>query len=319
MNRKKNLSVENLKTHFKNKKEITKAVDGISFDIYEGETIALVGESGSGKSISSLSIMDLLPSNAEITSGSVYFDGKNLLNLSKKEINKIRGNDLSMIFQDPVVSLNPSIKIKNQIVESALHHNIIDKKDANNEVIRLLKLVGFKKPELTMNQFPHELSGGMKQRVMIASSLSSNPKLLIADEPTTSLDVSTQKQVLSLIDSYKSKSNCSVLLITHDLGVVSEYADRVMVMYKGRIVESADVYTIFENPIHPYTKGLLNSIPKVGDEKERLNTINDFLNKETVFKGKEFAPNFNSNSSNIYESKNDLIEIEKGHWVRFFI
>ncbi|MCU0154912.1 ABC transporter ATP-binding protein [Bacillus safensis] len=268
------LEVQNLKTYFFRKKEPIPAVDGVDFSINRGETVALVGESGSGKSITSLSIMGLIHgTGGKIMDGSIKLDGKDLVTYSEKELCSIRGNDVSMIFQEPMTSLNPVLTIGEQITEILIYHKKLSKKEAVKKAVDLLKLVGFSRPEQIIKDYPHRLSGGMRQRVMIAIALSCDPKLLIADEPTTALDVTIQAQVLTLMKDLCSTFGTSILLITHDLGVVSEVADRVIVMYCGQVVENGTVEELFEQPLHPYTEGLLESIPVIDGDIQPLTAI----------------------------------------------
>jgi oligopeptide/dipeptide ABC transporter ATP-binding protein len=268
------VSVENLKTYFYTEDGTVPAIDGVSFEVKKGETLAIVGESGSGKSVTSLSIMRLIPSPpGKILEGDIKFQGESLLTKSEKEMRSIRGNRISMIFQEPMTSLNPVYKVGDQISETIILHQKKNKKEALTEAINLLNLVGIPEPERRINQYPHELSGGMRQRVMIAIALACHPELLIADEPTTALDVTIQNQILQLMKNLKQKSNMSIMLITHDLGVVAEMADRVVVMYSGQVVEQGDVFTIFENPKHPYTEGLLKSMPSADKRVGKLYAI----------------------------------------------
>lgn len=267
------LEVKNLKTQFKLKKGIVNAVNNIDFSIDKGEILAIVGESGSGKSVTSLSIMGLVQDPGKVVDGEILFKGKDLRKRSDKEIQSIRGNEISMIFQEPMTSLNPVYKIKNQLMESIMTHMNLSKKEALERAIKMLDLVGIPSPEKRINDYPHQMSGGMRQRVMIAMALSCHPELLIADEPTTALDVTIQAQILELIQSLREKLNMAVLLITHDLGVVAETADRVIVMYCGRIVEEATAEELFRHPKHPYTVGLLESIPKIDEDRDRLYMI----------------------------------------------
>lgn len=255
------LEVNNLRTSFFTEELEVKAVDGITFSLPRGKTVGLVGESGSGKSITSLSIMRLINKPGKIVDGEILFNGENLLAKSESAMRHIRGKDISMIFQEPMTSLNPTFTIGQQISESYKIHEKLGKKEARQRSIEMLKLVGIPSPEKRIDQYPHELSGGMRQRVMIAIALACNPELLIADEPTTALDVTIQAQILELIKDLQKELDMSVLLITHDLGVVAETCDYVAVMYCGKIVEYADVKSIFKNPKHPYTVGLINSLP----------------------------------------------------------
>jgi oligopeptide/dipeptide ABC transporter ATP-binding protein len=268
------VSVENLKTYFYTEDGIVPAIDGVSFEVKKGETLAIVGESGSGKSVTSLSIMRLIPQPpGKILAGDIKFHGESLLEKSEREMRAIRGNQISMIFQEPMTSLNPVYKVGDQISESIILHQKKTKKEALTEAVNLLNLVGIPEPERRVNQYPHELSGGMRQRVMIAMALACHPELLIADEPTTALDVTIQNQILQLMKTLKQKSNMSIMLITHDLGVVAEMADRVVVMYSGQVVEQGDIFTIFENPKHPYTEGLLKSMPSAEKRVGKLYAI----------------------------------------------
>lgn len=267
------LEVKELSTSFKMKRGTVKAVDEISFNCKEGEILAIVGESGSGKSVTSLSVMQLLAENAEIVGGQILYKGENLLEKSKAEMRALRGNEISMIFQEPMTSLNPVMRIGDQLTESICLHMKLKKKEAMKRAIEMLELVGIPSPEQRVQDYPHQMSGGMRQRVMIAIALACNPTLLIADEPTTALDVTIQAQILDLIYRLREKLGMAVLLITHDLGVVAEAADRVVVMYCGKVVEEAEVEALFENPLHPYTQGLLASIPRADEDRERLYMI----------------------------------------------
>jgi len=265
------LEVKNLQTQFRVKGGLVNAVDGVSFEVDKGEILAIVGESGSGKSVTSLSVLSLIPGPpGKIIGGEILFKGEDLLKKSKKEMQDIRGDKISMIFQEPMTSLNPVITIGKQIAETIIRHKKLTKKEANLQAIKMLELVGIPTPEKKINDYPHQLSGGMRQRVMIAIALSCNPELLIADEPTTALDVTIQAQILELLINLKDKLNTAILLITHDLGVVAETADKVVVMYCGKIVEKATSLQLFETPLHPYTQGLLLSIPKVDEKVDQL-------------------------------------------------
>ncbi|WP_298261714.1 ABC transporter ATP-binding protein [Bradyrhizobium sp.] len=258
------LEVENLQTHFRTPDGINRAVDGVSFHVNEGETLAIVGESGCGKSVTSMSVMRLIPEPPGKIAGSIRFRGKDLLKLSDREMRNIRGNDISMIFQEPMTSLNPVLTVGRQIGETLRLHQGLDKQTAEARAVELLTLVGIPEPARRVREYPHQMSGGMRQRVMIAISLACNPKLLIADEPTTALDVTIQAQILQLMLDLKRRVGAAVILITHDLGVVAEVAERVMVMYAGRKVEEAPVEELFRTPRHPYTQGLLGAVPKLG-------------------------------------------------------
>ncbi|MGR5146443.1 ABC transporter ATP-binding protein [Photobacterium alginatilyticum] len=269
------LSVENLTVEFKTDKGTVRAINGVNFKVMPGETVAIVGESGCGKSVSSLSIMGLVPSPpGKIVDGSITFKGRELVGLSEKEYRKVRGNEISMIFQEPMTALNPVLKISTQMIDVIRLHNSVSKKQARARAIDMLDTVGIPSPEKRIDQYPHELSGGMRQRVMIAMALSCGPDLLLADEPTTALDVTIQAQVMDEMVRLQKELNMAVILVTHDLGVVAESCQRVVVMYCGQIIEEGPVEEIFANPKHPYTKGLLESIPVVRDKKiPRLPTI----------------------------------------------
>lgn len=268
------LEVKELQTHFHIKGKVAKAVDGVSFSVGRKEVVALVGESGSGKSVTSLSVLGLIPSPpGKIEGGQIIFDGKDLLKKSNKEMQDVRGNEISMIFQEPMTSLNPVYPVGKQITEAIRRHNKISKKEARAIAIDMLHKVGIPSPELRVDDYPHQMSGGMRQRVMIAMALATEPQLLIADEPTTALDVTIQAQILDLMNRLREETGTSILLITHDLGVVAETADRVVVMYCGKVMEMANVVDLFENPKHPYTQGLIASIPKMEGESGRLTMI----------------------------------------------
>ncbi|MBE3596702.1 MAG: ABC transporter ATP-binding protein [Hydrogenibacillus sp.] len=286
------LTVRDLRTYFYSNRREIKAVDGVDLHISPGETLALVGESGSGKSITSLSIMKLIPMPpGKIVSGEILFEGKNLIGLSERAMNRIRGNRIAMIFQEPMTSLNPVFTIGDQLMEPILIHQTVSKAEARRRAIELLELVGFGRAEAIMKEYPHQLSGGMRQRVMIAMAMANRPALLIADEPTTALDVTIQAQILDLMRELKAKTNTAILLITHDLGVVAEMAERVAVMYAGQIVEEAPVDALFEAPKHPYTRGLLASIPRLEDERKRLEAIPGVVPPAYAFPpGCRFAP-----------------------------
>lgn len=263
------LSVENLKVGFHSDLGSHTYTDGVSFHVNQGEILGIVGESGSGKSITTLSVMGLLGKNGEITDGKVTLDGKDLLSLSEKELDDVRGNEIAMIFQDALASLNPVFTIGNQLIEAIRAHQKMEKKEAKEEAIRLLERVGLPEASEVMKKYPHTLSGGMRQRVMIAMALSCNPKLLIADEPTTALDVTIQAQIMKMIRGIRKEYQMAVILITHDIGLIAEMADRVIVMYAGQMIEEADVFTLYKNPKHPYTQALLASAPSIMDDSER--------------------------------------------------
>ncbi len=269
------LRVKNLCVDFHLDNRIIPAVDGVSFSLAKGETLGLVGESGCGKSVTALTIMRLLQMPpAKIRNGEIYFKGQNLLNMTDEEMRQIRGKNIAMIFQEPMTSLNPVFTIGRQISEVLIQHQNMPKKDALEKSIEMLKLVRIPEPEKVVKQYPHQLSGGMRQRVMIAAALACEPEIIIADEPTTALDVTVEAQILGLINELKSRINSSIIMISHDLGIVAEVSDRVAVMYAGRIVEYGDVHSVFTSPKHPYTKGLLEAIPDINmNRSKRLKEI----------------------------------------------
>lgn len=268
------LEVKDLKTYFYTDSGVAKAVDGVTFSLDKGKTLGIAGESGCGKSVTSLSIMRLVdPATGRNEGGSIVFDGQDLLTLPEKEMRKLRGNRISMIFQEPMTSLNPVFTIGDQISESLKLHKGLDKKAARDRAIELLELVGIPEAGKRVDEYPHQLSGGMRQRVMIAMALSGDPELLIADEPTTALDVTIQAQILQLLKDLQEKLHMSIIIITHDLGVIAEMADEVAVMYAGDIVEKAPTRALFDDPKHPYTIGLMNSIPDINDHVSRLRTL----------------------------------------------
>ena len=316
------LQVKNLKTYFYTSDGIVKAVDDVSWELKEGEVIGLVGESGCGKSVTALSILRLIPEPpGKIVDGEILFKGRNLLPLSLEEMRKIRGNEISMIFQEPMTSLNPVFTIGAQIVEAIQLHQKLSKKDALRKAVEMLKLVGIPSPEKRIKEYPHEISGGMKQRAMIAMALSCNPKILIADEPTTALDVTIQAQILDLMLKMKEEFHASIVLITHDLGVIAEMANKVVVMYAGKVMEHADVMSIFENPLNPYTQGLLNSLPKSGTaHKQKLNTIPGIVpSLYDLPKGCNFFPRCSHVMDVCQQSEPELIEVGEGHFSRCWL
>ncbi|WP_078593954.1 ABC transporter ATP-binding protein [Evansella clarkii] len=286
------LNVKELKTIFSTEKGPVTAVDGVTFHVDSGETVGIVGESGCGKSVTAESIMRLLNEQTTKYEGAITYNGKNLLHLSKEQMRKIRGNEISMIFQDPMTSLNPVYTIGNQITETIMIHQKLSKEKAYVKAIEMLELTGIPSPEKRIYEYPHNLSGGMRQRVMIAMALSCHPSLLIADEPTTALDVTIQAQILDVISDLKKELNMGVMMITHDLGVVAEVCSRVVVMYLGQVIEEADVDTLFFNPKHPYTKGLLKSIPKLdGDRNSKLHVVEGTVpSLDNIPEGCRFAP-----------------------------
>jgi oligopeptide/dipeptide ABC transporter ATP-binding protein len=318
------LEVKGLKTYFYTEDGVVRAVDGVSFEVYPGEVLGLVGESGCGKSVTSLSIMRLISKPGRIDEGEILLDGENLLKLPEDEMIKVRGNRISMIFQQPQTALNPVFKVGDQLAEVLDVHQDLGKEAGWKRAVSLLKMVGVPDPERRAEAYPHELSGGMAQRVMIAMALACVPELLIADEPTTALDVTIQAQILDLMRDLRREMGTSVILITHDLGVVAEMAERVAVMYAGEIVEQTDVNTLFDQPLHPYTQGLIGSIPVLGEIKERLDVIPGSVpNLVNLPPGCRFAPRcqarFKYGCTICAEVKPDLTEVKQGHLVRCWL
>lgn len=315
------LNVVNLKTHFIDKNKVFPVVDGVEFTIKKGETLALVGESGCGKSMTSLSIMGLVPQpGGKIVDGQIILDGKNLLECSEAEMCKIRGKEMAMIFQEPMTSLNPVLTIGEQISEVLQHHKKMERKEALEKTIELLELVGISRAKQIIKEYPHRLSGGMRQRVMIAMAMSCQPKLLIADEPTTALDVTIQAQVLELMKKISVEFDTSILLITHDLGVVSEMADRVIVMYAGQVVEEAKLDDLFDNPLHPYTRGLINSVPSIDGDISRLQPIEGNVPTADEFpKGCRFSPRCTKAMDHCLTESPSLIQVKDNQKVRCFL
>lgn len=311
------LAVEDLRTYFDTDAGTAQAVDGVSFSIPAGKTLAVVGESGSGKTVTALSILQLVPSPpARIVSGSIRFAGRDLLKLSKPELQKIRGGEIAMIFQEPATSLNPVYTIGWQIAEALRLHRKLPESEIRGEILKSLKGVHVSDPERRIDQYPHELSGGMKQRVMIAMALSCNPELLIADEPTTAVDVTIQARILDLLREIQETRKMSILLITHDLGVVAEMADEVVVMYAGQVVERGSVQELFDNPRHPYTKGLFASLPRIDGPRKRLEAIEGSVPPPTNFPdGCRFHDRCRWREEKC-RGEQSLNEISAGHWVR---
>lgn len=314
------LSVKNLSTEFPVKKGIVRAVEDVSFDVDQGQILAIVGESGSGKSVTSLSIMGLLAEPGHVAGGSMEFEGKDLATLSEKQYRELRGNDMAMIFQEPMTSLNPVYRVGNQIVEAIRTHEKVSKAEAKARAVDLLRKVGIPSPEARINDYPHQMSGGMRQRVMIAMALACDPDILIADEPTTALDVTIQAQILDLLRRLRDDTGMAVLLITHDLGVVSETADRVVVMYCGQVVEEAEVRTLFDHPMHPYTLGLLKSIPRLeDDDSKRLYMIKGMVpNPLEMPPGCHFSDRCDSCMDICRTKVPELVDVD-GHKVRCFL
>lgn len=315
------LRVVNLQTHFYTDDGIAKAVDGVSFEIPKGETLGLVGESGCGKSVTALSIMQLVPSPpGKIVGGSVFFKGKDLLKLSESRMRKVRGNEISMVFQEPMTSLNPVFTVGNQIMEVLRLHQKLSKRQARQKTIELLAQVRMPVPEQRIHEYPHQLSGGMKQRVMIAMALACNPAVLIADEPTTALDVTIQAQLLELINELQERLHMSVLLITHDLGVIAETADSVAVMYAGKIVEYTSAENLFGSPKHPYTVGLFGSLPKLGKKRGKLAVIPGNVPNPLYFPpGCRFHPRCPHVMDMCREVIPPLAEVASGHQAACFL
>lgn len=312
------LQVKNLKTYFVSRQSTVKAVDGVDFEVGRGKVLGIVGESGSGKSMTSLSVMRLVPGpQGRIVEGEILLDGKDLTKLSEKQMTDVRGNDIGMIFQEPMSALNPVLKIGEQIGEVLIRHRKLSKSAAREKAIALLKSVGFPRAEQVINEYPHQLSGGMRQRAMIAMAMACEPKLLIADEPTTALDVTIQAQVLDLMRSLKDNSGTAIILVTHDLGVVAEMADDVAVMYGGQVVESGSADAIFDQPLHPYTRALMESIPVIDQERERLYAIPGNVPSAANFPaGCRFADRCSLVQDKCREQMPELRALSPGHLVR---
>jgi len=320
MNDQRVLEIRDLKTYFFTYEGVAKAVDGVTYQLAKGEPLGVVGESGCGKSVTALSILRLIPiPPGKIVGGEILFKGRNLIDLSEEEMRKIRGNRISMIFQEPMTSLNPVFTIGNQIQETIKLHQGLSKRESLEKAIEMLRLVNIPSPERCVNQYPHELSGGMRQRAMIAMSLACNPEILIADEPTTALDVTIQAQILDLLNKLKEELGMAIILITHNLGVIAETVNRVLVMYAGKIVEEAKTQTLFENPQHPYTRGLLKSIPRLGDKvrhgKVRLSEIPGVVpSLYEIPSGCKFSTRCSFAMEICEEKEPELKEIEDGHF-----
>lgn len=310
------LKIENLRTSFFTDSGEIKAVNGVSFSLERGETLGIVGESGCGKTVTALSIMQLLNRNAKITEGSILYKGKELLNLSQNEMCQIRGKEIAMIFQEPMTALNPVFTIGEQIRETVRLHRKVGKKEATDEAVRLLAEVGIAEPRQRIADYPHQLSGGMRQRAMIAMSLASNPGLLIADEPTTALDVTIQAQILDLLSNLQKEKGLGLMLITHDLGVVAEYVDWVAIMYAGTIMEYARTADLFNEPLHPYTKALLDCLPKEETRGKRLGTLKGYVPVPgELANGCSFYERCQQSGSECNKMRPELVEIKQGHWV----
>lgn len=316
------LAVRNLTTSFDTDDGKVMAIEGISFKLYKGETLGILGESGCGKSVTALSIMDLLPPGiGYIETGNVFFQEEDLVKVKDKKMRSYRGNKISMIFQEPMTSLNPVFKVKKQLSEVYLtHQDDVTKKEALKKSIEILDLVGIPDPEPTLDKYPYELSGGMRQRVMIAMALACKPELLIADEPTTALDVTIQAQILKLMKDLKQKIGSSIILITHDLGVIAQMVERVLIYYAGKIVERVDINTLFEDPRHPYTKGLIKSIPRLGVKKKRLDTIQGIVPSPYAFpEGCRFNPRCEQVMDICREKEPPEVKVKEGHYVKCWL
>jgi peptide/nickel transport system ATP-binding protein len=312
------LEVRNLKTFFSTRRGEVRSVDDVSFTLERGETLSLVGESGCGKSVTALSIMRLVSPPGRVAGGEIFFEGRDLLKLGEAEMRAIRGDDIAMIFQDPMTSLNPVYTVGDQIAEAIRLHRKVSKKEAWNQAVEGMRDVAIPAPEARAGSYPHEMSGGMRQRVMIAMALACDPKLLIADEPTTALDVTIQAQILELLTELREKRNLALLLITHDLGVVAETSDRVAVMYAGKVVEEASARELFNRPRHPYTEGLLRALPRLdesaGEKQRRLRTIEGLVpNPLNLPPGCRFAPRCEHARDKCREGEIPLIGLGAGH------
>lgn len=315
------LEIKNLHTYFYTDSGVIKSVDGVDIELREGTTLGIVGELGSGKSVTALSVMGLLMgTTGKVAEGEILFEGRDLTKLDDEERRKMRGEKISMIFQEPMTSLNPVMKIGDQITECILMHNNISKQEAWDKAVEMLKLTGVPRVERMMKEYPFQLSGGQRQRVMIAMALVCKPKILIADEPTTALDVTIQAQILDLMENLKQKTGTSILFITHDLGVVAEVCDDVVVMYSGRVVEKGDVRSIFASPSHPYTRGLLASIPKLGECAEELESIpGNVPNPKYMPQGCKFAPRCSCAFDKCREEEPGFYDVGEGHMSRCWL
>ncbi len=313
------LEIKNLSVAFKQKGNDIQAVDDISFSVSQGKSIGIVGESGSGKSVTSLAIMGLLAKKGVNISGEILFEGTNLLSLPDQKLRKIRGQDISMIFQEPMTSLNPLHTCGKQIMEPLFIHNAMTKKQAEQRALELMQLTGIPAPLQRLKEYPHQMSGGMRQRIMIAIALACNPKLLIADEPTTALDVTIQAQILTLMKELKQRLNMSIIMITHDLGIVSELCEEVFVMYAGQVVEKSPIEKIFTNPLHPYTEGLLKAIPQIDNQKPRLQAIDGVVpDPGDMPAGCRFHPRCQYADQQCVDGCPPLYAVAEGRMVRCF-
>lgn len=319
--RKNILEIKNMHTYFFTDNGVVKSVDGVDIELKEGSTLGIVGESGSGKSVTALSVMGLLMgTTGKVVEGQILLDGRDITNLSAEERRKIRGNQISMIFQEPMTSLNPVMKIGDQLVEAIKMHQSKTKQEAREMAVEMLKKTGLPRVERIVNEYPFQLSGGQRQRVMIAMALVCNPKILIADEPTTALDVTIQAQIIDLMNHLKEEIGTSIMFITHDLGVVAETCDEVVVMYCGRVVEKGNVYDIFGQTAHPYTQGLLRSIPKLGEHVEELDSIpGNVPNPKYMPKGCKFAPRCEHATERCREEEPGFFDLGNGHLSRCWL
>ena len=314
------LNINNLKTHFFTKKGIVPAVDGVSIEIHDGQIVGLVGESGCGKSVTALSVMGLVQRPGKVVAGSVEFNDINLLDISKKDMRNIRGNKISMIFQEPMTSLNPVYTVGRQVSEAITIHENISKAEAKKRVIEIFKSVGIPEAEKRYNAYPHQLSGGLRQRVMIGMAMICSPDLLIADEPTTALDVTIDAQILYLMRKLRNENNTSIMMITHNLGVVAELCDYVYVMYAGQVVEQADINELFDKTYHPYTDGLMKSIPKINANKTRLYNIKGVVpNLLKLPEGCRFSPRCEKATERCFTKQPELYKLPNSHKVRCFL
>lgn len=313
------LQISNLKSHFFTSKGVVPAVDGVSIDVPPGKIIGLVGESGCGKSMTAMSVMGLLRHPGRVVDGKILLEGRDITHLSRKELSKIRGNEISMIFQEPMTSLNPVYPVGKQVLEAILLHQKVSKEEAKQRVIDIFKEVGIPEPEKRYRSFPHQLSGGLRQRVMIGMAMVCRPKVMIADEPTTALDVTIEAQILRLMKRLRDELGTSIILITHNMGVVAEVCDYVYVMYAGNVMEQAETFELFERTRHPYTQGLLKSIPKLDTKEERLYTIEGVVpNLLHLPKGCNFCNRCDQATEQCFLEKPGLYETGKGHKVRCF-
>lgn len=313
------LQISNLKSHFFTSKGVVPAVDGVSIDVPPGKIIGLVGESGCGKSMTAMSVMGLLRHPGRVVDGKILLKGRDITHLSRKELSKIRGNEISMIFQEPMTSLNPVYPVGKQVQEAILLHQKVSKEEAKQRVIDIFKEVGIPEPEKRYRSFPHQLSGGLRQRVMIGMAMVCRPKVMIADEPTTALDVTIEAQILRLMKRLRDELGTSIILITHNMGVVAEVCDYVYVMYAGNVMEQAETFELFERTRHPYTQGLLKSIPKLDTKEERLYTIEGVVpNLLHLPKGCNFCNRCDQATEQCFLEKPGLYETGKGHKVRCF-